>query len=417
VKSQKKRRKIQVKTKNKVKEKQKKVKPTKKALMLVEKYNIDIEKLGLEGIIKEKDLIPFIHEEDQTKKVDRCLILNRQDEFIKYLLDDELFRNLSSKEKIEKYNTNGHKIGENVIIHKGAVLIGNIIEIENDVSIGSGTYIESPEIYIGANTTIGNDCEFVASRIQVGGYNNISNKVYIDISGGRFPDSNFKMGRGCLIGYETYINVCRQVEIGENVALSPKSMIYTHSYWQSVLNGYPVTFGPVSIEDNAWLGSVAQILPNITVGTGSIIISNSLVTGNVKPYTMVGGVPAKIIKEDLKKNISEIKKEKIIKELFSELGDWLYSQHCVIEKINDRIFVINSDNEKKSCFLFENKIDLSKENGTTDIVISYNLNETTPKSYKTLFDINNKTVIGLIESVETMIIDFFRRRGIRFYEG
>ena len=39
-----------------------------------------------------------------------------------------------------------------------------------------------------------------------------------------------------------------------------------------------------------------------------------------------------------------------------------------------------------------------------------------PKTYKTLFNINNETVIGHIEAVEKMIIEFFRRRGIRFYD-
>ena len=268
------------KTKNIIKVIQKSVKPTKKALKLAKIYGLDIEKLGLVGIIKERDLIPFIQNERQTTQVDRCLILNRQNKFIQHLLDNESFRILSSEEKIEKYKDNDHKIGKNVKILKGAVLIGNKIEIHDNVSIGVGTYIESPEINIGANTTIGNDCEFVASKIRIGERNKISNKVIVDISGGRSPDSNLITGRDCLIAYESYVNVCRQVLIGQNVALSPKSMIFTHSYWQSVLDGYTTTFGPVTIEDSSWVGSMSQVLPNITVGTGSIITSNSLVKAN-----------------------------------------------------------------------------------------------------------------------------------------
>ena len=409
------RKEISDKTKNKIIEKQKNVKPTKKALMLAQKYSLEIEKLGLEGIIKEKDLIPFIQDERQTTQVDRCPILDRQNKFIQNLLHDDSFRNLSSKEKIKKYKANGHKIGENVKFSKGAVLIGNNIEIKGNVSIGVNTYIESPEIHIGANTTIGNDCEFVASSIWIGEYNNISNKVYVDISGGRFPDSNFITGKGCLIGYETYLNVCRQVKIGQNVALSPKSMIYTHSYWQSVLDGYTATFGPVTIEDNSWVGSMAQIFPNITVCTGSIITSNSFVIGDVKPFTMVGGVPARLIKENLKKNISETNKEKIIKDLFSELGDWLYSHHFDIEKVNDKLIIINNDKEKKSCLLFDKNMDSIKEIDAIDIIILINLTNTVPKTVKTVFDINNETVEGPVERIEYMIIEFFRRKGIRFY--
>ena len=127
-------------------------------------------------------MIPFIQNERQTTQVDRCLILNRQNKFIQHLLDDESFRNLSSEQKIEKYKANGHEIGKNVKISNGAVLIGNKIKIKDNVSIGVNTYIESPEIHIGANTTIGNDCEFVASRLIIGEYNNISNKVFKIIS-------------------------------------------------------------------------------------------------------------------------------------------------------------------------------------------------------------------------------------------
>ena len=396
---------------------QKNFKLTKKADILVQKYELEIEELGLNGIIKEKDLIPFIQNERQITPVDKCLKLDKNNIFVQQLLNDELFRNLLSKEKIEKYKLNGHKVGKNVNISERAVLIGNKIEIQDNVSIGVGTYIESPEIFIGANTSIGNDCNFVASSISIGEYNNISNKVCVDISGGRYPDSNFITGKGCLFAFETYINVCRQVRIGQNVALSPKSMIYTHSYWQSVLNGYDATFGPVTVEDNSWIGSMAQILPNINVSTGSIIISNSFVTSDVKPFTMVGGVPAKIIKESLKKNLSRKNKEKIIIGLFYELCDWLHSHHFDIQKVNERLIIINYNKVKKSCLLFDKNMDSMKEKIPIDIVISTSSPNNIPTMVKTVFDIENEIVQGPLENIETMIVEFFRRRGIRFYGG
>ena len=133
------RKEISDKTKNRVVEKQKKVRPTKKALIIAEKYNIEIEKLGLEGIVKEKDLIPYVSEEKQAINVERCLFINKEDKFINYLIVDESFRNLSSEDKIKKYKKNGHNIGDNVKIQNGAVLIGNKIKIEDNVSIGNDT--------------------------------------------------------------------------------------------------------------------------------------------------------------------------------------------------------------------------------------------------------------------------------------
>ena len=55
--------------------------------------------------------------------------------------------------------------------------------------------------------------------------------------------------------------------------------------------------GPVIIEDNIWIGEKASIMPGVHVGKGSIIAANAVVTHDVPPYCIVGGVPAKIIKQ------------------------------------------------------------------------------------------------------------------------
>ncbi|WP_443197883.1 DapH/DapD/GlmU-related protein [Pseudobutyrivibrio sp. OR37] len=55
--------------------------------------------------------------------------------------------------------------------------------------------------------------------------------------------------------------------------------------------------GPVIIEKNAWIGRNVCIMPNVVIGEGSIVGANSVVTHDVPPYSIVGGVPARIIKE------------------------------------------------------------------------------------------------------------------------
>ena len=51
------------------------------------------------------------------------------------------------------------------------------------------------------------------------------------------------------------------------------------------------------LEDKVWIGINSTILPGVTVGYGSIVGANSVVTHDVSPYTVVGGNPAKFIKE------------------------------------------------------------------------------------------------------------------------
>lgn len=56
------------------------------------------------------------------------------------------------------------------------------------------------------------------------------------------------------------------------------------------------TIGEVIIEDDVWIGAGAKILSGITVGKGAVIGANAVVTSDIPPYAIVGGVPARIIK-------------------------------------------------------------------------------------------------------------------------
>ena len=53
---------------------------------------------------------------------------------------------------------------------------------------------------------------------------------------------------------------------------------------------------PVRIGDGAWLASRAVVLPGVTVGEGAIVAAGAVVTRSVEPHTLVGGVPARLIR-------------------------------------------------------------------------------------------------------------------------
>ena len=59
----------------------------------------------------------------------------------------------------------------------------------------------------------------------------------------------------------------------------------------------PVKHGSIVIDNDAWLGTGVVVLPNVTIGEGSVVAANSVVNKDVKPYTIVGGSPAKMICE------------------------------------------------------------------------------------------------------------------------
>lgn len=54
---------------------------------------------------------------------------------------------------------------------------------------------------------------------------------------------------------------------------------------------------PIRIEDDCWLGARATILPGVTIGRGSTVVAGAVVTKDVEPFCVVGGVPAKVIKK------------------------------------------------------------------------------------------------------------------------
>ena len=57
-----------------------------------------------------------------------------------------------------------------------------------------------------------------------------------------------------------------------------------------------MTFKPIHIEDKVWLGANVTILQGVTIGEGAIAAAGAVVTKDVEPKTVVGGIPAKLIK-------------------------------------------------------------------------------------------------------------------------
>lgn len=106
------------------------------------------------------------------------------------------------------------------------------------------------------------------------------------------------------IGDEVFINVdCRlacggQIFIGNYCQIGARVSFETVSHQLApVKNGKrPSNPAPIVIEDNVWVGSGAILLPGITIGKGSVVAAGAVVTNDVEPYIVVGGVPAKKIR-------------------------------------------------------------------------------------------------------------------------
>lgn len=106
--------------------------------------------------------------------------------------------------------------------------------------------------------------------------------------------SKISIDEGTVIGHGVTLDGRNGISIGKHVNFSTDVMIWTmqHNYNDS---SFGAVGGPVVVEDYAWISVRAIILPNVTIGKGAVIAAGAVVTKDVAPYTVVGGIPAKRI--------------------------------------------------------------------------------------------------------------------------
>lgn len=109
--------------------------------------------------------------------------------------------------------------------------------------------------------------------------------------------SKLNIGEGSIIGDKAILDARNGIRIGKNVNISSNVSIWTEQHdhrdpWFRCLSDD--TFG-VKICDRAWIGPGVTILHSVTIGEGAVIAAGSIVTKDVPPYTIVAGIPSKII--------------------------------------------------------------------------------------------------------------------------
>lgn len=110
---------------------------------------------------------------------------------------------------------------------------------------------------------------------------------------------NLKIGRECVINDGAFLDPSDRLEIGDGVALGHDVLIMTSSHevgGPERRHGVVVS-APVIIESGAWLSSRCVIQPGVTIGAGAIVLAGAVVTKSVASNTVVGGVPAAVLRQ------------------------------------------------------------------------------------------------------------------------
>lgn len=162
--------------------------------------------------------------------------------------------------------------------------------------VGEGTIFKRKLYTRGEkNIEIGSKCIFNRNVIVDAWerYNGISYSPFI------------RIGDECSFGVGTHISSCNGIVIGSGVLTGAYVLISDNShgtFCDFELDNPPrkrklFSKGIVRIDDNVWLGDKVAVLSGVHIGRGSIIAANAVVTHDVPPFSLVGGVPARIIKQ------------------------------------------------------------------------------------------------------------------------
>jgi acetyltransferase-like isoleucine patch superfamily enzyme len=117
-----------------------------------------------------------------------------------------------------------------------------------------------------------------------------------------FPPFQINYGKNTKIGKNVFINFdCTFLDLGgitieDNVLLAPKVSLLSEGHPISAKERQTLTTGKIHIKKNAWIGANATILAGVTIGKNSVVAAGAVVSKDVPDNTIVGGIPAKIIK-------------------------------------------------------------------------------------------------------------------------
>ncbi|WP_298350714.1 acyltransferase [uncultured Dokdonia sp.] len=169
----------------------------------------------------------------------------------------------------------GVKLG-NGVLFKGLPSI--IKKTSAIIEVGSNTLLNSSNY--GYHINMHSSCKLLADR----------------------NDAKISIGSNCRI-HGTCIHAYNSITIGNNVLIAANTQIIDGNGHQLSFNNtadriHTTDMGkPIIIEDNVWIGANCFILGGVTIGEGAVISANSVVHKDIKRNTIVGGNPAKLIKD------------------------------------------------------------------------------------------------------------------------
>jgi acetyltransferase-like isoleucine patch superfamily enzyme len=166
-------------------------------------------------------------------------------------------------------------IAAGVKLLPGTVLRGKSIRIDRRAELGPDVRVDCREVIIGEETML---------------------RARVTAAGLALPDSRLELGRRVRVFQDTFLNPSKPLTVGDESGLGGRSLIFTHAAWQSILEGYPVEFSPITIGRNVWLPWQAFVLPGVEIGDDVTVAAGSVVSRSIAAGSLAAGYPARVLK-------------------------------------------------------------------------------------------------------------------------
>lgn len=329
------------------------------------------------------------------------------------------------------YRVKGYRIGKEVSIGFGSVIVGEDVSIGDHASISFFSFIRGKQIRIGDHVQIGATTFIDTPFLEIGEGSKINEQVFI--GGLQFPDSKLVIGRNCQIMQMSFINPSRSITIGDDSGIGGDCLLFGHNSWLSQLEGYKVDFEPIEIGKSVSLSWRVFVLPGVKIGDGAVIGANSLVSHAIPPRCLAIGYPARVVSKfpDFPKDLSGEEKAGLFENMIREMVLFFQGSglRCEGSGPDYTVFRTNKRGLKRNkCWRLRVDMEPSEDKiagaSATDVDVYLRFWKISVEGRRRLnalktawFDVENKERSEATNQLADEVALFLRRYGIRFFRN
>jgi acetyltransferase-like isoleucine patch superfamily enzyme len=192
-----------------------------------------------------------------------------------------------------------------VLVRRITMLIRGFLKTGNKVFIGSNTKIQnSRNIVFGKSVTIDKHCVIdgfssekilIGDCVKIGAFSTLSSTSHLSKYG-----KGLRMGNNSAVGQFTEFGAAGGIEIGNDVIMGSYISFHSENHnfsdTSKLIREQGVTSKGIKLGNNIWVGAKVTFLDGCVVGNNSVVAAGAVVNGTYPDNSIIGGVPAKVLK-------------------------------------------------------------------------------------------------------------------------